>query len=67
MTQKTLDHYHTASEPLCHCTNPSSTPRASPSGVIKYIGGASMGAGVWLGLDLRNRAGRHDGAVDGRR
>jgi len=36
-------------------------------GVIKYIGRVGFADGVWLGLEMRDHVGRHDGQVQGRR
>ena len=35
--------------------------------VVKYVGRADFAAGIWLGLELRNPKGKHDGTVAGRR
>lgn len=37
------------------------------SGVIKYIGRVAFADGVWLGLEMRDHVGRHDGQVQGHR
>ena len=36
-------------------------------GVVKYVGRADFGPGIWLGLELRLPKGKHDGLVEGRR
>jgi CAP-Gly domain-containing linker protein 3/4 len=35
--------------------------------VVKYIGRTDFGPGIWLGLELRQPKGKHDGMVEGRR
>ncbi|CAG0888530.1 unnamed protein product [Darwinula stevensoni] len=36
-------------------------------GVIRWLGRVDFADGIWLGLELRGRKGKHDGAVDGKR
>ncbi|XP_046633510.1 CAP-Gly domain-containing linker protein 4-like isoform X2 [Daphnia pulicaria] len=36
-------------------------------GVIKYIGRVQFAEGIWLGLEMRDHVGRHDGCVQGHR
>lgn len=36
-------------------------------GVLRYIGPVTFTEGIWLGVELRNPRGRHDGTVSGRR
>ena len=36
-------------------------------GVVKYVGRADFASGIWLGLELRNPMGKHDGQVGSRR
>ena len=35
--------------------------------VVKYVGRADFAAVIWLGLELRNPRGKHDGTVAGRK
>ena len=35
--------------------------------VVKYVGHTDFAAGIWVGLELRNPRGKHDGTVEGRR
>lgn len=35
--------------------------------VVKYVGRTDFAGGIWLGLELRNPKGKHDGQVNGRR
>ena len=35
--------------------------------VIKYVGRTGFASGIWIGLELRNPKGKHDGQVGGRR
>ena len=35
--------------------------------MIRWLGRVDFADGIWLGLELRGRKGKHDGAVDGRR
>lgn len=36
-------------------------------GVVKYVGRADFASGIWIGLELRNPRGKHDGFVNNRR
>jgi len=36
-------------------------------GVVKYVGRTDFAPGIWLGLELRNPRGKHDGQINGRR
>ena len=36
-------------------------------GVIRYIGEAEFGEGIWLGVELRKPKGKNDGSVNGKR
>jgi CAP-Gly domain-containing linker protein 3/4 len=37
------------------------------SGVVRYIGPAEFGDGVWVGVELRTPKGKNDGSVQERR
>jgi len=37
------------------------------SGVVRYIGPAEFGEGVWVGVELRTPKGKNDGSVQERR
>ena len=36
-------------------------------GVVKYVGRVDFATGIWVGLELREPKGKHDGEVKGRR
>ncbi len=36
-------------------------------GVVKFVGRVDFAPGIWVGLELRDARGRHDGEVQGRR
>jgi len=36
-------------------------------GVVKYVGRTDFAPGIWLGMELRNPKGKHDGQIGGRR
>lgn len=40
---------------------------ANEMAVVRYLGAADFGPGLWLGLELRSPKGRNDGSVSGRR
>ena len=36
-------------------------------GVVRYVGRVDFAPGIWVGLEMRNPVGRHDGLVEGKR
>ena len=36
-------------------------------GTVKYVGRVDFAPGIWVGLELRNPKGRHDGIVEDKR
>ena len=36
-------------------------------GVVRYVGRVDFAPGIWVGLEMRNPVGRHDGFVEGKR